>query len=204
MRGPRTRGLMGLVLLGLLAAPPVAQAHPKPDLVPRSWELDFSYRHPALIAVKNDEGERRWYWYLKYTVVNRTGQERLFVPQFTIATSEGDVVSANENVPTRVFQAIKKRLDNRLLESPVRVIGQLLIGEDHAKESVAIWPVLDHDVDRMRIFIEGLSGETEVIERDGEQVVLRKTRVLDYHLPGNPAEQDDIRVLPVRRSWVMR
>ena len=68
------------------------------------------------------------------------------------------------------------------------VVGRILQGEDHARESVAIWPAGEEPVNEIRIFVAGISGETATAEHpiSGEPVILRRTRMITYHLPGRP------------------
>jgi hypothetical protein len=203
-----TSPLLGALLAGtlVLAAGLVAQAYPEPSVVPRSWAFEFDYRDPQLVAVEDIDGRTRWYWYMAYKVVNETGQERLLIPEFAIATDEGHVVLANRGVSSRVFKAIREREGNPLMVSPVKAIGQLLLGEDHARESVAIWPVFDQDIDRMDIFVSGINGETARFTAPGasEPTVLRKTLMLRYHLPGNPERIQHSIIKPHDPTWVMR
>lgn len=183
-----------------------AAAHAEPEAVTSSWMFDFTYERPRAIAVEDENGENQWYWYMPYKVVNDTDQKRLFIPEFTIADNTGRIVTANASVPDEVFQKIKERRNNSLLKSPVDVVGQLLVGEDFAKESVAIWPANPEDVDSFKVFISGISGETATIQnpRTGESVLVRRTLMLSYNTPGNyPTPQNQ----PVERTdeqWVMR
>ena len=82
-------GFALLTLILLLAIQ--AGAYPEPGLVPRSWELDFTFKDPRRIAVKGVDGRTQWYWYVIYKVVNNTSEERLFVPEFTLATDHDSV-----------------------------------------------------------------------------------------------------------------
>src|SRR5690606_20899877 len=101
--------------LQTLAAPP------EPSIVPRDWQLDITYQHPRPIAIRDVEGNTRWYWYLTYRVGNNSGQERFFSPEITIATDKGDIVVANDKIPGAVYDAIAKKLNNPLLENPLTV-----------------------------------------------------------------------------------
>lgn len=181
-------------------------AYPKPALVNPSWQLDITCRMPHTIGVQGLNGSTSWFWYLPYTIVNKSKIEQLFVPEITIATDQGDIITAGKGVPSDVFPAIKQFLANPLLEHPLQVSGRILIGEDQAKESVAIWPVFGGDVDKMKVFITGLSGETQTIKHPttGVVVPLRKTLMLLYHTPGtgvNPQRQPiEIRT----QAWIMR
>lgn len=172
----------------------------------KSWQLDFSFEMPQLIMVKDAEGQARWYWFLTYKVVNNTKADRLFVPEFTVATARGDLLTAGEGVSGSIFQAVKQRLRNDLLLSPFEVIGPLLQGEDYAKESVAIWPVFPHDVDQMDVFAANLSGETEVIKNpvSGEPVVLSRTLMISFSLPGSDQNPSNLQLDLNEQRWVMR
>ncbi len=137
-----------------------AVAAPVPALVPRTWQLDLTFEPPRPIAVQDKQGVIRWYWFITYKVVNRTASDRIFLPTVTIATDRGDIVRTNPNIPLKVFEAIKQRTNIPLLEHPVRVDGAIKPGEDRARQSVAMWPAFDHDVDTLSIFFGGLSGES--------------------------------------------
>ncbi|MAE67545.1 MAG: hypothetical protein CMJ18_25080 [Phycisphaeraceae bacterium] len=143
---------------------------------------------------------------MQYKVTNRTDTEQFFVPDITIATDQGDIITAGRGVRASVFLSIRKQLGNPLLENPIRMAGRMLIGEDHARESVAIWPVFESDVDRMKLFVAGLSGETRMIRHplDGKEVVLRKTLMMVYHTPGSDTRPQVQPIRLRRKTWVMR
>lgn len=204
--------VLALILTAVIAiAPSRTLAYPEPMLVTSSWEFKFSYDHPRAIAVQNLDGQWEWYWYITYKVVNNTGQERLFIPEIAIATDQGDILTAGRGVSTDVFAAIKKKLGNRLLESPGDVVGQILQGADHAKESVAIWPATKHNVDMVTVFFGGLSGETAVVKipdaKDPAKSVtalVSKTLMIDYEFPGSPLSPQDQAVVAKGDQWIMR
>ena len=164
-----------------------AQAFPKPEIVSTSWVLDFTYNQPKPIAVTDRMGNIRWYWYMSYKVVNNTGNERILAPEFTIATDSGKIMQANKDVPYYVFSEVKKALKNPYVVSPIEVVDTILQGEDYAKESVAIWPAFNHDVDEYSIFVSGLSGESAHVKNPvtQETVLLRRTHMITYKTPGN-------------------
>lgn len=179
--------LVSMAMLAACAAP--LHAAPEPAIVSPSWNLDFEYRTPQAIAVPDIEGTPRWYWYMAYKVTNHTGEDRLFIPEITIATDTGRIIETGRNVPATVFEHVKRQLRNPLVESPVDVIGRLLQGDDYARESVAIWPAAGEPINEMRIFVAGISGEAVNVEHPGtgDAVMMRRTRMLTYHLPGKPA-----------------
>ena len=219
-----------LMLAGVAMPSVQAWAAPKPDLVSRTWQLRFTYSKPEPIAVKDVDGQIRWYWFMAYMAVNETEVDRQFLPHFTIATEQGDIIGANHDISPRVFDAIKQRLRNPLLESPMNVSGMLRQGQDQAKQSVAIWPSFKHDVDMLNVFVSGLSGETAHVlnPRTAKPIVdpqslkqmvdpatgnppiqprpllLRKTLMLEYHLPGSVIHPQRQRLTLRKKRWVMR
>ena len=205
---PKSRWLLALPLIvGLLIAiGRHSLAYPEPAIVPKAWQFDVTFSTPQPISFKTPDGRVRWFWYVTYTVTNNTDRERLFIPDITIATDEGDIMPAGRGVPPGVFEATKARLQNKLLESPVQVVGKLLRGPDNAKDSLAIWPATEHDIDAMSIFIAGLSGETTVVNNPvtDDPVLMTKTLMVDVALPGNPPNPEVQAVLPQGHHWVMR
>ena len=182
------------------------QAFEEPNIVSRDWQYEFSHDPPRAIAVYGIGGRVSWYWYITYKVINETGDERLFVPEVIIYTNTGKIFPTGRNVPAAAFAAIQEKLENPLLESPAEIIGRLLQGTDHAKEGVAIWPAPTEDVDRITVFFSGLSGETKAIKHplSGKRIVLRKTLMIDYHLPGTSQRVQYQPVVPEGEHWVMR
>lgn len=224
----------GLILLALVAITTLAflplhqaEAHPRPKILSDSWQLDFVYEKPALITVDLPGEGPTDFWYLPYTVTNNTGQELLFVPDVMIYTDAGDLILAPRKVPPVVFTAVKAELRNPLLESPIDIIGQLLQGEDNARDGVILWPAPNHDIDSFKIFVGGLSGETAILDPDGTiipekadsndeadidahaarkraGIVLRKTLVLEVATPGDIETRTSAPVVMRRSQWIMR
>lgn len=180
---------------------------PRPSIVPQSWELDFNYNTPRLISVRLPGEDRvQHYWYMTYTVTNRTGDERYFVPEFTMVTDGGDILGANRSIPPRVVQAIQSREGNPLLERPIDVVGRLLQGEDNARDSMAIWRMPEENVRHARIFVAGLSGEIHILAdpETEEEITLRKTLMLEYRLPGSGEHMTRKAFRFEEEDWVMR
>ena len=184
-----------LLLLAALALPalPAAGQYPEPGVVNPSWQLDIEIGRPGAVALRTANGAR-WYYYLPYKVTNRSGENQLFIPEIDIANDQGDLITAGRGVPPQVFDLVKRETNNRLLVSPVEVVGQLLQGEDYAKQSVAIWPAWypDKDVDAFKVFIGGLTGDSQQIENPltGDPVFVRRTLMLDYETPGTGVTPD--------------
>lgn len=180
--------LAGLCGAWLLPASSV-RAHVEPDLVNPSWQLDFSFDQPRVIAVKGLDGKLAWYWYLTYQVVNNTGADQVFFPEFIFADDLGQVRTANgPQVPLRVYDAIRQEARKPLLERPTRIVGRLRQGEDFARDGVAVVPVGSEKIASFSIFVGGLTGDVKTVKhpRTGEEVLLRRHLELQYAVPGEP------------------
>jgi len=203
--------LIACLVLALISAAALswnqqATAAPRPQIVSTSWNLDFEFDMPSPIAVKGVDGQVRWYWYITYTVSNNSGSERDFVPEFTVANDRGQIITAGRGVPSVVFVKIKELLGDPLLESPVEVVGRLLQGDDFAKRSVIVWPASYQDVDELRVFVSGLSGETAKFPNPltGEPVFVRRTRMMTFATPGDAISPQDRSVKLLDVQDVMR
>jgi hypothetical protein len=171
-----------------------------PNLIKgEKWNLDFQFDRPQPIVVTGPTGEKQIYWYVLYTVTNKTGQDRTFVPVFTLFADTAAVSRAG--LYPSVFDAVKKLRRPKFLENAVQMMGKLLVGEDNARTGVAIFPPLSFKTTKFTVFVEGLSGEfierpnpvappqaaadkPEEVKPDADKVVrLRKTLVLTYTLP---------------------
>lgn len=194
------------LFLATLALTPSTHGYPEPSVASDAWQLELEWQTPRPIAIHDDQGLYQWYWYMPYKVTNISDQTVLFIPEVTIATDTGEIFTAGQNIPTTLFPVIKQRLGNPLLESPIEVVGTLLQGEDYAKESVVIWPAFEENVTDMTLFFAGLSAETATVENpvSGETIMLRRTRMLEFRLPGDPPTPQSQTVILENDRDVMR
>ncbi len=181
-------------------------AAPEPEIVPSAYQLDFDYQAPQPIAIRSPEGNIQWYWYLTYTITNNTGDDHLYIPDVTVSYDDGVILQAGKDIPASVFKAIQKKQRNPLLLSPMQVVGELLQGKDFAKTTVAIWPHFGPNVKQMRVFVAGLSGETAKlkVKDKKEPVLLRKTRMLIYEVPGTSVHPQEQILKRKSDKWIMR
>jgi len=215
--------LLAVAAVAVTATVASSDAPPKPSVVPVSWQLDFQY-HPieSITVVPPGEKKARTYWYVLFTVTNKTKADQVYVPSFDLATETGEIIRAGEGVPTSVFKAIVKRHNNPLLASLAEVSGRILQGEDNAKDGVAIWKNFDPKARKFDVFIGGLSGEratiklpapVTIVEKDDDgkphkvtktEMILAKTLQLSYSIPGEAAART--RILPklLGKKWIMR
>jgi hypothetical protein len=108
-------------------------------------------------------------------------------------TDRGEVLTDGQSVPRRMVQAVMDHVGDPLLEPKAAVIGRLRQGLGHARRGIAVWPAPRTDVNELRVFVEGISAESTVVEHPvtGEPVTLRKNLALHYLVPGNPAALGD-------------
>ena len=187
--------------------------YPKPSPYPISWELKFQHDMPKRVVVNVPGSGPTPYWYMTYTVTNNTDQERTFLPFFELVTKDGKVVRSDRNIPAIVFNAIKAREKKQLLEPFTKIGGEILLGEDQAKDGVAIWEEPTARMGQFSIYCGNLSGEAvhlkdeagqPVKDAEGKPIILRKTLQLNYLIRGDdvyPGE-DDVNENP--EEWVMR
>lgn len=186
-----------------LSLPERGEAAPKPSAVPQRWALDFE---PGELRLFTDEREGRVYWYFTYKVTNKTDQDQIYAPEFTLLTDNGDILVSGRNVQPRVEQDLLDLLANDLMESQNQVIGEIRQGPGQAREGLVVWPVTDLDVTDITMFIAGLSGDTAAVRLPGtdKEVILRKTLQRDYLVPGNAYARRREPAELVGESWIFR
>ncbi len=180
-----------------------AWAYPKPAAVPYRWELQFE---PGDLRLYQDPVDASSYWYLNYKVTNRTGRQQVWAPGFTLYTDGGEILSSGRDVPARVTDAIVELLGNPLLVTQNEIIGEIQHGRENARESLAVWPARNLQVNQISLFVSGMSGETATVENPvtGDRVLLRKTLQRDYLVSGDVVPRGSLPVPLVAQTWVMR
>jgi hypothetical protein len=200
--------LLGALSLAIvLAAPaPTARAeYPKPSIYPIAWELAFKHGVPQRIVVDvPGTPAAQAYWYLTYRVTNTTDQERVFLPRFEMLTEDGRITRSDNTIHPRVFDAIKQREGNRFLEGIFNISTELRLGEDEARDGVAIWVEPMPEMGRFSIFVEGLSGEIATVQAGEQPLTLRKTLRLNYLIRGDEVYPGEDEVNVDNFEWVMR
>ena len=202
-----------LTLLG------TALAAPKPALVPPEgvWQLDIEFNgQPRQLTITlPGDTQPRSFWYLPYTIINNTGQEVRFYPQFDLLTDTLKLYHGGEGVRRPVFEAIRQRYGTAipLLEPESMITGRILLGADNARDSVVIFPDFDPEAGSVSIFVAGLSNEnvtvphpTIIDERINQpkQVLLRKTLQMHYRIVGDALNPQQRVMLYHSLDWIMR
>jgi len=194
-------------------------AAPEPAIVPLpgTWQLDVRiHGDPQRIVVQFPGfAQPKAFWYLPFTITNNTGRDVDFYPEFEIFTDTFKLYKAGRGVRKAVFNAIRQRYNNTIpmMEPEELVTGRILQGEDNARDSVIIFEDIDPNATSVKIFIAGLSNESTMIESPiyknpatgkGKDILLKKTLMLQYQMPGDALNQDQKVMLYRSRQWIMR
>ncbi len=213
--------MFGSVLLLLAASPPAPPVGtgPEPSPTPISWELDLRFLDPQRIEVQvPGAATPEVYWYMVYTVTNHTGRSQQFFPTFQLVTDDLRVIDTDMGISALVFNAIRERhrRTHPDLVHPTKAIGDLLTGDDNARESVAIWRGVEADAHSFCIYVAGLSGETRLVKNptfdpgrpespeNSKQFTLRKTLEICYNLRGDSGARALAEPERVGVRWLMR
>jgi hypothetical protein len=205
------------------AAAPEAKPYPTPNIYPLSWSLKFQHSIPQRIVMPAvGQASPKAFWYITYTVTNKTDREQMWLPTFEFMTEEGKVIQSDgKTIPGKVFEAIKEREKKTFLEPANKVSGTLRIGDAEAKESAAIWEEPEAELGHFSIFVSGLSGEVrqfkkvdgnlvelktgaEFKEAGDNLVILRKTLQLNFLIDGDDVYPGQDVVNEKAEEWVMR
>ncbi|WP_435011213.1 hypothetical protein P12x_002514 [Tundrisphaera lichenicola] len=149
------------------------------------WVLDFAFKPLRLMTVVDEKG-RRDVHYMYYQVVNKTGEPRFFVPQFTLVTDTG--MRYEDAVLPQAVKQIQLREDPSIqnLHGAVEIVGMVppstKQGIDDAVFGVAIWEGVDPKADKLSVFVRGLSdGYREEPAADGGKPLVRyKSLQIDF------------------------
>jgi hypothetical protein len=206
--------LAAVVLIALVAPHRSAEAFPEPSRYPVSWELKFEHAAPRRIVVEVPGSTiPKAYWYMTYTVTNKTDKDVNFLPVFEMVTKSGRVLRSDRGIPKLVFDRIKTISRIKLLEPTVQIAGVLHVGEDQARDGVAIWEETEPEMGAFTIFVGGLSGENTplndndgkpLMDKDNKPIILFKTLQLDYTVSGDEVYAGNDPIKAARETWVMR
>ena len=159
------------------------------------WVLDFAFKPLRITTVDIPGKGRRDVHYLYYQVINRTGQPRMFVPQFSLIT---DTPKRYED--TVLPQAVKK-IQNREDPSIQNLYGAVDImgivppsnkqGVEDAVFGVAVWEGVEAKADTLTVFVQGLSNgqRAEPTPEGGKPVIRHKALQINFIRRGDQFEQ---------------
>lgn len=177
------------------------------------WVLDFGFWEPRLITVDIPGRGRKLLWYMKYEIVNNTGQAHTPTLDFEVVTLDKPGVYQDEVLP-KVQEAIQKIEDPTGfldIKNTVTIRRPLSPSkkdaQPHRVTGVAIWDDTTkeqslRDTTRFSIFVSGLSNGWSV---DDNNKVRRKTLQLNFRRLGDRFYQDarEIQFVPPA-EWVYR
>ena len=166
------------------------------------WVLDFAYRPLRIVTIEDEKG-RRDVHYMYYQIINRTGENRMFVPQFTLVTDTGK--RYEDTVLPRAVDQIKLREDPTIskLHGAVDVMGMVPTstrqGVEDAVFGVAIWDGVDPHADKLTIFVRGLSDgyRTDPGASEADKAVTRyKALKIDFIRRGDEHAPHEREIIP--------
>lgn len=189
-------------VVGSLMLAALAHGYPAPSPYPTSWELKYELGLPQRVIVDGSA-----YWYQTYSVTNRTGQERIFLPVFEVLTPDGKVTRTDRLIPLHVVKEVKKQAGGKFLEQANEIAGEIRLGEDQSRDGVAIWREASAEDREFTVFFSGFSGESAKVPDPADatkELTLFKAAKLDYATPGDAKFRQVNEVLEVGRSFVLR
>lgn len=184
---------------------------PEPSAVAKRWQLQADFGPLRVFSTTTDSGPRTFY-YLTYKAVNRSGQDVVFAPSFDLVDSTGAVNKSGRSVPDSVTKAIIAHLANPLIQDQITILGNILQGEENAKDGVVIWPCENFRPGEISVYAAGFSGETAQVKAPGLKdekgndvtITLRKTRQLTFKDPGEITNRGDLPIDAGETKWIMR
>ena len=203
------------------SAPAARALAPEPAPVPKRWQLEID-PSPLRLTVVDVPGQGpRAYFYMTFTATNNTASDLLFAPSFELSTDDMVVLRSGRDVPAAATRELIERMQNPLLEDQIGVVGNLLRGEENAKEALVAWPMPASFQSEITVYCAGFSGETVSVEVPSpaslmasasgstmpiqmEKKLLRKTLMLRYRLPGELNPSAGLELEPFETSWIMR
>jgi hypothetical protein len=194
----------------LPVSPPQHEAG-RPPRAPREkdvWTLDFRFKDLRRATVMIPGQGRKAVWYLHYQVLNPTGQEHAFVPDFELVEQGKPIIRPDQVSPAaqQAIQAVEAPAGRPELLNSVTIASRSIPARKPGAapepvNGVATWVGLDLGTERIRVFVAGLSNAWQV---DLQQDVLRRRALqLDFRRQGKeyrlvgPA-QWSFRALPLK------
>ena len=206
-------GTLGVFVLAAC----LCYAGPEPAIIQaqHEWTTEVRFEPLQQIQLGRKTGKKSAsFWYVILTVTNTENHDVDFFPKCELMTDTFEIISAETDVPSMVFEQIKKRHKRKypFLEPLEKVGNRILQGEDNTRDIAIVWPDFDTKAKNIKIFITGLSNETAVIEHPAAKdeignpvkVFLRKTLELSCSLSGDPAFRSETKLTQKDKRWIMR
>lgn len=179
------------------------------------WVVEFDVKHVRMIAPRKGMGAGRVFWYMLYTLENKTDEDlEIFVS--VTATSDDKKVYSDLFLPS-VEKAIEKKeheplwgktdemavLAKRKPEDPK--YRYMTLEAKQKRRCVAVFNAIDPNASEITINVAGLSNEIQrVVADDGTQLLAERVRQLRYTRPGDEygVSVDSFKL--VSKEWVKR
>lgn len=189
------------------------------------WELQVQFKPMRMIWVdvtdaRTGEQSKALVWYLVYRVQNVPIERPedtsdtepintedplpgrpMFVPEFTLATTETDDLQVYPDVIVPEAQRAIERRERRALKNGVEIVGPIPAsrpanGDDEdVYYGVAMWKSVDPQTDKFAVYMSGFSSAYQIRDgADGEPVVWRKTIVQIFDRPGDEYDEKEVEI----------
>ena len=176
------------------------------------WILDFQFQKLRMITPRRGPAKGATYWYMVYTLENKTGQDREFFLSITAESDRGKTYSTlllphvereverKEGRPlwgkTDKFEILAKRdpSDNKYNYTTIKA-------DEHGKKKrhcVAVFNALDANANKITMRLVGLSNDLEARDQDdGTTLIKERTKVLEFERAGDEyaITQDSFKLL---------
>jgi hypothetical protein len=182
---------------------------------PSFWVLDFNAEKVRAISVLEGPYKGQVFWYMVYTVENKSSEERkAFV--YVTASSDRNKTYADVYLPT-VELAIEKKEGRDFWgksnlyqvqkeKSPDDAYYHYTSFEPGQKRTcVAIFYKLDPGANRIQIQVRGLSNDLRLVEKDdGTRGIQERVLALEYERTGDVYEINFDMFRFKKQQWVTR
>jgi hypothetical protein len=179
------------------------------------WLLDFKFQDLKMISPASGPGKGRVYWYMLYTLENKSGEEREFYLSITAECNRKKAYS--DLFLPLVEREIERREGRRLWgqSDRVEILAQrdpeqekynyTTIGARQKLSCVAVFNPLDPNASKITIGVSGLSNDVEGRdEDDGSTTIREKVFLLHFERPGDEYQVTLDRFHLVGREWTRR
>jgi RNA polymerase sigma factor (sigma-70 family) len=160
-----------------------------------AWTLDLRFKALRPITVDVPKEGKKTFLYLRYDIINTTGEERTFIPAFELVQQEKAAARADVVQP-EVFKAVVQQEDPtgllNLKDSVTIAKKAIPVSKPNAApktvSGIALWEEVDPEATRLSVFVAGLSNAwttTEPKPPATEPVLRRKTLQLNFKKKGD-------------------
>lgn len=189
--------IIGIVIV--LSTLSLIQLHAKPTI----YYLKFENDTPDRIEIFQKEGSPKVYWYMTYKITNDTNDDWRIMINIRAKTD------SHKKYHDLSFPLAKESIEEKLGKkfNGIRDVSQTIIKAGETKECVAIFNAIDPEMDKLRIYIEGLTNDIKVEDikgRPNKRRVTDKILKLVYKRPGDEFHAMLKTLEFVKKEWIKR